>query len=420
MKSSLLFVFLLIPFLIQAQHSDRCGFTAHQNYQKAKNPDLAQQIIKDENLLQQRIGDQSQARITNAIYTIPVVVHILYKNNSQNVTDAQIRSQLDVLNEDFGRTNPDAASTPSGFINSASSTNFQFCLAIKDPSGNSTSGIERRQTTVTSFQADDDMKFFTSGGLDAWDVNKYMNIWVCDLANNVLGFGELPTSTHTNTYGVVIDYKAFGYKGSSSFPYNLGRTCTHEISHCFRLLHVWGDDGGGCSGSDYVNDTPNQGDNTFGCVSYPALDGCTNSGAGIMFMNYMDYSDDACMNMFTKNQASRMFTAINMYYPTLLSSAACQSSTGIGKVPTQESFKIGPSPSSTGIFNIDMTDTKDLGTSINIRVTDILGKIISEEVVQDPTLSTRLLDLRDESEGIYFITVYDNNYNQTVKVTISK
>lgn len=255
---------------------------------------------------------------------IPVVFHILYSNASQNIPDPQILSQLSVLNEDFGRTNADTSNTPLAFQSVAANTGIQFCLAQRDPNGNPTTGIERRSTTVASFGFNDAMKSFSTGGLNAWDVSKYLNIWVCNIGGGILGYGEFPAGAFSNTYGLVIQYDACGNLGTAAPPYDLGRTSTHEIGHCLDLSHIWGDDNGSCTGSDGIGDTPNSASEMYGCPSYPHTDACSPANPGIMFMNYMDYTDDACMNMFTQGQAVKMLAVLNNPpYNSLQASNAC-------------------------------------------------------------------------------------------------
>jgi hypothetical protein len=254
--------------------------------------------------------------------------------------------------------------------------------------------------------------------MDAWDVNKYLNIWVCDLGGFILGYGELPATLHTNTYGVVLHYDAFGKVGVVSAPYNLGRTCTHEISHCFRLYHIWGDEDQ-CSGTDYVNDTPNQAKATYGCFNYPHTDLCTSLNPGIMFMNYMDYSDDNCLNMFTTNQATRMFAAINTYYNSLLTSDGGQSPNAIFEAPSDFQFSLYPNPAS-GIINLDMFTTKYIGTRVNVKVVDVLGKTVYESIIQNPNGYIHQINLEKVSNGVYFLTVYNDNYKKTERITINR
>jgi hypothetical protein len=314
------------------QPQEICGTMPNLERLKNMNPMLDKQRADYEQVIQQWIANNPQQRDANAVITIPVCVHVVYNLSSQNVTDNQVKSQIQVLNEDFGRTNPDAGSTPAAWTSIAANTNVQFCLAQRDPAGNPSTGIERRQTSVTSFSANDAMKFYAQGGLDIWDPTRYMNIWVVYFGGSgLLGYGEFPTGSTTNTFGVVIDYEVFGsnYTSWGTFPlfngYDKGRTTTHEFSHCFNLYHIWGDDGNACTGTDLCGDTPNQAGPTSGCFTYPHTDGCTTSNPGIMFMNYMDYSQDNCKNLFTNNQSTRINAVLNNPpYNALATSNGCQ------------------------------------------------------------------------------------------------
>ena len=237
------------------------------------------------------------------LVTIPVVFHVVYKTTAQNISDAKLQSQIDILNEDFRKLNSDFSSVPSAFQGLAADMEVQFCLATVDPSGNPTTGITRTSTTTTSFSTNDNVKYASSGGHDIWDRNKYLNIWVCNMGNNILGYAQFPGGAAA-TDGVVLQYDAVGNIGAAS-PYNLGRTATHEIGHWLNLYHIWGDDNGACSGSDQVSDTPNQAGANYGCESFPFLTNCAPSSPGEMFMNYMDYGDDNCLKMFTNGQKTR-------------------------------------------------------------------------------------------------------------------
>ena len=153
--------------------------------------------------------------------------------------------------------------------------------------------------STTSFSQDDKVKSSTTGGDDAWNTSKYLNIWVCNLGNSLLGYAQFPGGP-TSTDGVVILYTAFGRTGNVVSPFNKGRTATHEVGHWLNLRHIWGD--ANC-GNDFVNDTPTQQTSNAGCPSYPHIT-CSNSGD--MSMNYMDYTNDACMYMFSTGQSNRM------------------------------------------------------------------------------------------------------------------
>ncbi|MEI4803744.1 zinc metalloprotease [Bacillus sp. NPDC077411] len=240
-----------------------------------------------------------------AVVKIPVVVHVVWNTDEQNISDEQIHSQIDVLNRDFRATNPDITNVPSAFKNFVSDAKIEFFLATKDPNGNQTTGITRTHTTEQSFSADDNsVKSESTGGINAWPTDKYLNLWVCKLSGGVLGYAQFPGGP-SETDGVVITYTAFGTTGTATEPFHLGRTSTHEIGHWFNLFHIWGDDNGACTGSDRVADTPNQGDHNFGKPKFPNIS-CNNGPDGDMFMNYMDYVDDDTMVMFTKDQVDRM------------------------------------------------------------------------------------------------------------------
>jgi len=242
------------------------------------------------------------------VVKIPVVVHVVHNNSEQNISVEQIKSQIRILNEDFRKLNADVSLVPSAFQPLVADTRIEFELACSDPDGGQTDGIIRKSTDVTGFSHDDAVKFSASGGSDAWPSDKYLNIWVCNLSGGLLGYAQFPGGPE-NTDGVVITYDAFGDTGTAASPFNKGRTTSHEIGHWLNLRHVWGDDCqpgmDECSKSDFIDDTPNQACPNSGCPTFPKIS-CDNGPDGDMFMNYMDYVNDACMFMFTKGQLSRM------------------------------------------------------------------------------------------------------------------
>jgi hypothetical protein len=248
------------------------------------------------------------------VVKIPVVVHVLYNTPEQNVSEAQIKSQLAVLNRDFRKANPDVASVPAPFKPFVADAMIEFALAVRDPNDQPTSGVTRTPTSVAGFSGgtiaamDRKIKFASGGGKDAWPRDSYLNLWVCDLGSRLLGYAQFPGGP-AETDGVVINFTAFGDTGTASAPFDLGRTATHEVGHWLNLLHIWGDDGGGCSGSDNVEDTPNQAGDNAGEPTFPHLT-CDNGPDGDMFMNYMDYTDDVAMFMFTTGQVERMDAAL--------------------------------------------------------------------------------------------------------------
>jgi hypothetical protein len=247
--------------------------------------------------------------------TIPVVVHVVYNTAEQNISVAQINSQIKVLNKDFQAKNTDKSKVPTPWKGLVGNPNLKFVLAKKDPKGNTTNGITRTQTARTSFGTNNSVKSAATGGANAWPTNRYLNIWVCNLSGGLLGYAQFPGGP-SSTDGVVIMYKAFGTNGTVAPPFNLGRSATHEIGHFFNLRHIWGDTED-CSGSDMVHDTPNAAGPNFGKPVYPHVT-CTNGPNGDMFVNYMDYSDDDSMFMFTIEQVARMHAAIDQSRDTLV------------------------------------------------------------------------------------------------------
>ncbi|MBL4715355.1 MAG: fibronectin type III domain-containing protein, partial [Bacteroidia bacterium] len=283
----------------QTQIKRNCGTMEHLDKMISKDPRILKQMDDIERHTEHFVKHYDNNSRAEAIISIPVVVHVVYNTTSENVSTAQVQSQIDVLTEDFRRTNADKSNTPSAFSSLAADTKIEFCLATTDPNGNATSGITRTYTSKSYFTQNDDVKFDSKGGKDAWNTSKYLNLWVCDLGSSLLGYAQFPGSGSAATDGVVNHYKYFGRDGSAQYPFNKGRTATHEVGHWLNLRHIWGDS---YCGNDYVSDTPTQQYESSGCPSYPRST-CSSSD---MFMNYMDYTDDRCMNMLSSGQKTRM------------------------------------------------------------------------------------------------------------------
>lgn len=279
----------------------------------------------------------SRARVARTeVLRIPVVVHVLYHRDIENISDAQIKSQIAVLNADFRMRNTDIDRVPAVFRERIGDARVEFALAVRDPNGNPTTGITRTFTSIKEFiapipppadptpQLDAQIKR-SEHGKAAWPASDYLNLWVCNLGDSLLGYAQFPGGPAA-TDGVVIRYEAFGTIGAAAAPYNLGRTATHEIGHWLNLLHIWGDDGDGCNGSDNVSDTPNQAGSNGGKPTFPSPS-CNNGPDGDMFMNFMDYVDDDTMQMFTKGQVRRMDATILGPRKSLAKSQALQSLT---------------------------------------------------------------------------------------------
>lgn len=250
--------------------------------------------------------------------TIPVVVHVVFRIDEENISDDQIQSQIDVLNQDFMASNPDIDSVPDPFKVFVGNPQMQFELAKEDPSGTSTNGITRTPTNRDAFGLDDAVKFSATGGIDAWDTKRYLNLWVCTLSDLLLGYAQFPGGP-PDTDGVVILNTAFGTRGTAAAPFDKGRTATHEIGHYLNLSHIWGESRfDNCTDSDFVDDSPNQFGPNLGKPSFPSHS-CGNSLHGDMFMNYMDYVDDDSMFMFTQGQVVRMRATLDQVRAELVS-----------------------------------------------------------------------------------------------------
>lgn len=261
---------------------------------------------------------------TGAPYRIAVVVHVIHNGEEvgvgRNIPDEQVFSQIDVLNKDFNRLNTDAGNTPAQFLSAAGNLNIEFVMAKQDPNGNCTNGIVRvdGNREQWSMSREDEFK-----ALSYWPAEDYLNIWVIRFSG-FLGYAQFPVSSGLDgledendnrlTDGVILDYRVFGTSDAGDFDlipdYNKGRSTTHEVGHFLGLRHIWGDEDfgqGPCDATDYTSDTPNQDEETFGVPSHPYADACSSA---IMFQNYMDYTDDVAMNLFTADQVERMVTVL--------------------------------------------------------------------------------------------------------------
>lgn len=298
----------------------RCATVEYEKIRKKLNPKLEdektfEKWLKDKSTLRTQGTQRTQA----APYKIPVVVHVIHNGEpigtGTNISDAQILSQITVLNEDFKRLNADASQTPNEFLGVAGSIDIEFVMAKQDPFASGTNGIVRVNGNRASWTYNDNVQFKS---LSYWPAENYLNIWVLNLTD-FLGYAQFPESSilqgldppfDSSTDGVAISYKSFGSGAFNLDPqYNKGRTTTHEIGHFLGLKHIWGDQSS-CSDSnftDYVQDTPPQNSSTTNCPSHPQTP-CT---VKKMFQNYMDYTNDVCMNIFTLGQISRMTTVLN-------------------------------------------------------------------------------------------------------------
>ncbi len=261
--------------------------------QLVANPSLAIRMNQIEAFTQKALSSPNFRLSATGKIIIPVVVNVLYRTAAENISDAQIQSQIDVLNKDFTATNPDFNSTPALFAGVATNVDITFELVT----------INRKSTTKTSWGTRDTMKSSKRGGIDPTSPSNNLNFWVCTIGGGILGYAQFPGGSAA-TDGIVCDSQYVGVTPDSgaSYPYNLGRTATHEIGHWMNLRHIWGD---ATCGSDLVSDTPTHNTANYGVPVYPHLSTCPGTPVE-MSMNYMDYTDDRGMYMFTNGQKSRI------------------------------------------------------------------------------------------------------------------
>lgn len=340
-------------------------------------------------------------RGTNVVYTLPVVVHVLYKNASQNISDAQILSQIALLNADYRKTNADFnTKVPAVFQPLGADFELAFCMATKKPDGTATNGIERK-SVASSFVFED--QYFTAAGLPIWDPTKYLNIWVGRFTDSsLLGFAYLPSivgTSYANRDGLCIGDRFFGNTGTAQAPYNKGRTATHEIGHYFGLDHPWGD--GFCNGDDGVADTPATNDAYYDCVSFPNNTYmCNPTTNGAMFMNFMDYVPDACMAFFTTGQKALAQATMNGPRASLKTSNGCQT-LSLTEQEAIMSIAVYPNPV-TQFFMITSPQT-----SVDfVEMYSTSGQLIKTQKLDEVNNKVYVDSLES---GIYYLRIYNDN-----------
>lgn len=280
--------------------NEKCYSMKVLNQQLKDNPGLEQRMFEIEKHTRTLIaakgvankgkpGEGTTVTPYAGAVSIPVIVNIL-EDAAHPVTNAHITSQIAILNEDFNNGNPKTGGVPSEFASLVANVNITFVLA----------GVNRKASAKATWGTNDAMKYSSQGGIDATDTSTYLNIWVCEIGGGILGYAQFPGGT-TATDGVVIGSDYFGENTAGSV-YGHGRTATHEVGHWLNLRHIWGD--GRCQQDDFVLDTPSSDGPNYGCPTYPTV----NCQSNDMTMNYMDYTYDDCMYMFSNGQNDRMRT----------------------------------------------------------------------------------------------------------------
>ncbi|WP_127123621.1 M43 family zinc metalloprotease [Chryseotalea sanaruensis] len=303
----------------------RCATTEQTNalferIQKQERREIFEKAIRDKSI--NRLQPNGKQRTHAGPYQIPVVVHIIHNGEpvgiGTNIPDEQVFSQIRVLNDDFKRLNNDANLTPAEFLPLAGGLDIEFVLARQSPDGQPSNGIVRKKGSKSGYIFEEEVLLKSES---IWPTEDYLNIWVCRMTDDVVGYAQFPISDLqgleeyqneiASTDGVAIAHDAFGSIEDGNFNllsrFNRGRTLTHEVGHYFGLRHIWGDDSNCNTTTDYVADTPKQNNDTSGCPTHPQVS-CSNTK---MFQNFMDYTNDVCMNLFTAGQVDRMEIILN-------------------------------------------------------------------------------------------------------------
>jgi hypothetical protein len=334
--------------------------------------------------------------------TIPVIVHILYHYPGENISDDLVKSQLSALNRDFRKLNPDTSKIPTAFKSLAADCGIEFKLATVDAGGRATTGIIHKYTPITKWSMDDKIKFSPEMGDDAWDAKSYLNIWVGTM-DRIIGYSSMPGDPAIKD-GIVIANTVFGITNSGI--YNQGRTAVHETGHWLGLRHLWGD--ADC-GDDGVADTPKQQTFTRGCPSTVRVS-CGNGPNGDMYMDYMDFTNDDCLVMFTEGQKQKMLALFEPGGPRY----SILTSNGLGiptieQIPLPDAYpqwlhvKIFPNPVTSELtINLEY-DTRWLGKEL--QVINITGQV---ELKITITSKIQKLDVSKLKPGIYFIRAEKN------------
>lgn len=406
---SILIVLLLPVTAVSAQKKCLSANRAQQLLREHPELHIRKQAIELEN---QRWMATNNAAKQKVVYNIPVVVHIVHSGeaistNGPNVSDNQVYDQIRVLNEDYRKLNPDALPNGHPFAGLAADAEIAFCLAQRDPSGNSTDGIVRINGLERFGESDwtaDDIDFILKPETQ-WNARQYLNIWVVKITDfgpdaGTLGYAFGSDQHGSSLDGVVIDHRYFGTLGNLTPGLDQGRTTTHEVGHYFNLEHTWGDD---LCGDDKVFDTPPQAQATFGCPAFPnnANNSCGSDANGEMFMNFMDYTDDDCMALFTLGQKQRMHAAIVNQRSSLLSSPGCQWPVGI-RTSQSAGFKVYPNPADDKLVVELPPEPEFTGT---LSLLDIYGRSV---LTLSATQAQHIIDVSTLPAGLYLL-VYNNS-----------
>lgn len=393
----------------------RCASTEYEEYLAANNPNrmtTAEFEAWIAPIIEKQKQDALAGLMPQTVFNIPVVIHVIHNgdpintsaaHSGENISYAQAVSQITVMNQDFRRLIGTPGNGSTGY-NLGVDCEVNFCLAQQDPSGNATDGVHRVNLGQASWSKTDINSIVKPQ--TQWDPTKYLNMWTVRFTDNtLLGYAQFPSASGlgglnasggaSNTDGVVANYNAFGTiaQNDGSFElnstYNLGRTMTHEVGHWIGLRHIWGDDtictANNSTSGDYVADTPDSDGANYECTQ---VSNCffTND----MIENYMDYTNDACMNTFTAGQKARM-VAVMTNSPnrnTLSTSIGCTPGTVYGYDARINSSSVIVDGCSQSINPMVVVENKGTTTLTSIQINYSIDNGTSQSFTWSGSLAT--------------------------------
>ncbi len=435
----LLFAWLWLPGTATAQAPRRCQVEQYDSLLRAQHPNYARgRDLLNRLVLESKSSVRSNASEEEEKIIIPVVVHVVHNTASNiiggatnvNISDAQIRSQIDVLNEDYQRKEgtPGFNTSPVG-----ANVNIEFWLASRTPQGGPTNGITRHYTTRKSYSTNE-MDLLAE--VAYWPSNRYLNIWVTDITGEFIGYAQFPDMTGMpglapengleRTDGVIIDFTTFGRNigTTTNGVYTQGRTTTHEVGHWLGLLHTWGDilcdESPDClCGDDFINDTP------AASEPYDELDcptgndnifsSCTGVRTRNMIENYMDYSPDKCMNIFTGGQKERIRRVLQL---SPRRKALVEAARQIFPESENLTVKIYNNPPEPGERNVNLEVLLRGSQPLQVSVYTTTGRLVSEQQFNSTPSTLVTVFLPSVKAGVYLIRVSTPDETQVKRLLL--
>lgn len=407
--------------LVAMAQVERCGV----RWQRAASSDWQMRKEKMNQAVEKWLEQHPTVIESRSALTIPVVVHIVWNRAEENIADAQILSQINILNDDFNARNEQLEFLPQEFQSVLANVGIEFCLSDVDDRGRPSTGITRTFTNERSIASNQAIiKDATFGGVDAWDTKRFLNVWVGRRDDRILGDATAPGEVEAKFDGVVIDFRAFGDLGTAigNEPYHLGRTLTHELGHYLGLEHLWGENANNnlCIFDDGISDTPIQESTYFGeCPDTPQR----TCGTSDMYMNFLNYTEDACMSMFTIQQRARMMAVLNALRPGLLEQGKRCGMTSTSGTPNEDfTIQIYPNPV-TDMLYIDLDGFRSNGRSY--RETKAVQQIQLLNALGQPVWTTFerqqrsvRIEVTSLPSGIYYLHFLLSDQQQTRKIIV--